>query len=82
VSELFVGGLNVSRALYRLVLNGIEVTATEALFAGQHERRDVRQEPDGYLFVMSRTANAEALRRRAGRPLVAGAAQNSGTRPP
>ncbi|MCA3220021.1 MAG: PQQ-dependent sugar dehydrogenase, partial [Burkholderiales bacterium] len=52
--NLFVGGLNGSRALYRLVLNGNAVTATEVLFAGQHEWRDVRLGPDGYLYVMSR----------------------------
>ncbi|MCA3217074.1 MAG: PQQ-dependent sugar dehydrogenase, partial [Burkholderiales bacterium] len=47
-----------SRALYRLVLNGNAVTATEVLFAGQHEWRDVRLGPDGYLYVMSRSASA------------------------
>jgi glucose/arabinose dehydrogenase len=56
--NLFVGGLNGSRALYRLVLNGNAVSAAEALFAGQHEWRDVRQGPDGYLYVMSRSASA------------------------
>jgi glucose/arabinose dehydrogenase len=56
--NLFVGGLNGSHALYRLVLNGNAVTATEALFAGQHEWRDVRQGPDGYLYGLSRSASA------------------------
>lgn len=56
-SNLFVSGLAGNKALYRFVLNGTQVTAVEALFAGQHEIRDVRQGPDGYLYLISRSAN-------------------------
>jgi glucose/arabinose dehydrogenase len=50
--------LNGSRALFGLALNGNAVTATEMLFAGQHEWRDVRHGQDGYLYLISRSASA------------------------
>jgi glucose/arabinose dehydrogenase len=55
--NLFVGGL-AGAALYRFVLNGSEVSAVQTLFSGQHEIRDLRQAPDGYLYLISRNANA------------------------
>ncbi len=55
--NLFVGGL-VGRTLYRIVMSGAQVGAVEALFAGQHEVRDLKVGPDGYIYLLSRNTNA------------------------
>ncbi len=55
--NLFVGGLRGNMTLYRLVLNGDAVIGQEPFFAGQHEIRDIRQGPDGWLYIISRNAN-------------------------
>jgi glucose/arabinose dehydrogenase len=55
--NLFVGGL-AGRTLYRFVMNGSQVTGVEAMFPGQHEVRDLKVGPDGYLYLISRNANA------------------------
>jgi len=51
--DLFVGGL-AGATLWRLRLDGRTVTAHEALFRGVHELRDVRQGPDGLLYLVTR----------------------------
>jgi glucose/arabinose dehydrogenase len=58
--NLFVGGL-VGRTLWRIILNGTQVAGVEAMFAGQHEIRDLKQGPDGWLYLISR--NAESILR-------------------
>ncbi|HEX2541451.1 MAG TPA: lectin [Caldimonas sp.] len=51
--NLFMGSL-AGRALWRLVLDNDTVTAREALFTSLGERiRDVRQGPDGALYVLT-----------------------------
>jgi glucose/arabinose dehydrogenase len=51
--NLFVGGL-VSKCLIRLVLDGNRVVAEEHLLADLGQRiRDVRQGPDGALYVLT-----------------------------
>jgi glucose/arabinose dehydrogenase len=55
--NLFVGGLN-GRALFRFVLNGEQITGVETMFSGQHEIRDIKQGPDGRLYLLSRNTNA------------------------
>ena len=51
--NLFVGGL-AGRTLWRLRLDGTAVVGHEALFPGVHEIRDLRQGPDGYLYLVTR----------------------------
>jgi glucose/arabinose dehydrogenase len=58
--DLFVGGLAGS-TLWRLRLDGATVVGMEALFPGIHEIRDLRQGPDGYLYLVTRDTN-EILR--------------------
>lgn len=58
--NLFVGGLAGS-TLWRLRLDGTTVVGREALFPGVHEIRDLRQGPDGYLYLVARDTN-EILR--------------------
>jgi glucose/arabinose dehydrogenase len=53
--SLFVGGL-AGRTLWRFVLNGNAIVGQEPFFAGQHEIRDVRQGPDGWIYLISRNA--------------------------
>ncbi|MET0207482.1 MAG: PQQ-dependent sugar dehydrogenase [Burkholderiaceae bacterium] len=58
--NLFVGAL-AGTALWRLTLSGDTVTARERLLAERGERvRDVRQGPDGWLYVL--TDNGKLLR--------------------
>jgi glucose/arabinose dehydrogenase len=58
----FVGAL-AGQALWRLTLNGNEVVAREALFASLGERiRDVRQGPDGWLYLLTDSSNGRILR--------------------
>ena len=55
--SFFVGGL-AGKTLYRFVLNGNSIVGQEPFFAGQHEIRDIKQGPDGWLYLISRNANA------------------------
>jgi glucose/arabinose dehydrogenase len=51
--DLFVGALKAERVV-RLVLKGEHVVAEEVLLKGLHERiRDVRQGPDGALYLLT-----------------------------
>jgi glucose/arabinose dehydrogenase len=54
--NLFVGGL-AGRTLWRFVLNGSAIVGQEPFFAGQHEIRDLKQGPDGWIYLISRNAN-------------------------
>ena len=58
----FVGGLGAER-LERLVLDGDKVIAAEVLLNGRGDRiRDVRQGPDGALWLLTDHKNGEVLR--------------------
>ncbi len=60
--NLFVGAL-AGRHLSRLVLDGEQVTAEEKLLTDLRERiRDVRQGPDGALYVATDSARGRILR--------------------
>lgn len=60
--NLFVGAL-AGTALWRLVLEGNTVASRERLFAARNERiRDVRQGPDGWLYLLTDSANGKLLR--------------------
>jgi glucose/arabinose dehydrogenase len=60
--DLFVGALK-AEDLRRLVLSGSRVTGEEILLGQLHERlRDVRQGPDGALYVLTDNANGRILR--------------------
>lgn len=60
--SLVVGALR-AEALVRLTLDGNRVTGEERLLANLHERiRDVRQGPDGWLYVVTDNANGRVLR--------------------
>ncbi len=60
--NLFVGALAGSH-LARLVLSGDKVIAEEKLLSGERERiRDVRQGPDGALYVATDNARGRILR--------------------
>ena len=55
--NLFVGAL-AGQALHRLVLDGKRVVAEEVLFRDQDARiRNVRQGPDGYLYLLIDNGN-------------------------
>ena len=57
--SLFVGGLR-STSLVRLVLENDRVTGEEHLLADRGQRvRDVREGPDGALYVVTDAANGE-----------------------
>jgi glucose/arabinose dehydrogenase len=57
--NLFVGGLK-DRFLVRLVIENDRVTGEEHLFAEKRQRvRDVRQGPDGELYVVTDESNGE-----------------------
>jgi len=47
----FVGGMNAYRQLVRFSLNGPVVTNREGLLPGQYRIRDVRQGPDGFIYI-------------------------------
>jgi glucose/arabinose dehydrogenase len=60
--SLFLGALR-GQALVRLELNGDKVVREERLLSGQVGRvRDVRQGPDGYLYVLTDSPNGALLR--------------------
>ncbi|HSW25891.1 MAG TPA: PQQ-dependent sugar dehydrogenase [Burkholderiaceae bacterium] len=60
--SLFVGALR-GEILVRLTLDGRKVTGEERLLADLKERiRDVRQGPDGWLYVVTDSANGRILR--------------------
>ncbi len=60
--NLFVGAL-AGQALWRIVLNGNQVASREALFSSLGERiRDVRQGPDGWLYLLTDSGNGRILR--------------------
>jgi glucose/arabinose dehydrogenase len=54
--NLLVGGL-AGRTLYRFVINGNAIVGQEPFFAGQHEVRDLKQGPDGWIYMISRNTN-------------------------
>jgi glucose/arabinose dehydrogenase len=54
--SLFVGGL-AGKTLYRLIISGHSVIGQEPFFAGQHEIRDLKQGPDGKIYLMSRNTS-------------------------
>jgi len=58
----FIGGL-VGRRLVRLELDGERVVHEEALFASLEQRiRDVRQGPDGFLYLLTDSPQGRLLR--------------------
>jgi aldose sugar dehydrogenase len=60
--NLFVGAL-AGQALWRIQLSGTTVVDREALFTDLHERiRDVRQGPDGWLYLLTDSDNGRILR--------------------
>jgi glucose/arabinose dehydrogenase len=60
--NLFVGAL-AGRLLVRLELDGEKVTKEERLLTGLHERiRDVRQGPDGAIWLATDNSNGRILR--------------------
>ena len=60
--NLFVGALR-GQALWRLQLDGTKVVAEEALLTGLRERiRQVRQGPDGFLYVLTENTEGRILR--------------------
>ncbi|WP_339462266.1 PQQ-dependent sugar dehydrogenase [Pseudomonas sp. EA_105y_Pfl2_R69] len=61
-NSLFIGAL-ADQALLRLELDGDRVVSEERLLQGRNARiRDVRQGPDGYLYVLTDAANGQLLR--------------------
>lgn len=60
--NLFSGSL-AGQTLWRLELDGERVTARHALLTGLRERlRDVRQGPDGYLYLLTDSPQGRVLR--------------------
>jgi glucose/arabinose dehydrogenase len=60
--NLFMGALN-GRTLWRIELNGDTVVSREALFTGLGERiRDVRQGPDGWLYLLTDSTSGRIVR--------------------
>jgi aldose sugar dehydrogenase len=58
----FVGAL-AGRLLARLTLDGEKVVAEERLLVGMNKRiRDVRQGPDGFIYLLTDSADGEVLR--------------------
>jgi len=61
-SSLFVGTLR-GESLRRLELDGTRVVKEEVLLSGANVRiRDVRQGPDGYLYVLTDSADGQLIR--------------------
>jgi len=60
--NLFIGGLK-DMFLVRLTIQGDRVTGEEHLLGDRHKRiRDVREGPDGFLYVVTDEQNGELLR--------------------
>lgn len=60
--NLFIGAL-AGTALWRLTLNGNTVVSRERLLADRGERiRDVRQSPDGWLYLLTDSTSGKLLR--------------------
>jgi aldose sugar dehydrogenase len=60
--NLFVGAL-AGQALWRIVLSGNQVVSREPLFISLGERiRDVRQGPDGCIYLLTDSSNGRILR--------------------
>jgi aldose sugar dehydrogenase len=60
--SIFTGGL-VSQALFRVSVDGERITGQERLLADLGERiRDVRQGPDGFLYLLTDSGNGRVLR--------------------
>lgn len=59
--SLFIGALR-GQALVRLTLDGRRITAEQRLLEGQARIRDVRQGPDGWLYVLTDGASGQVLR--------------------
>jgi glucose/arabinose dehydrogenase len=60
--SIFVGGL-ASERLVRLIIKDDRVTGEEHLLTERGQRiRDVRQGPDGNLYIVTDDANGELLR--------------------
>lgn len=60
--SLFIGALK-EKSLIRLSVNGDKVVETQRLLGDRHERiRDVRQGPDGYLYVLTDEDNGKLLK--------------------
>ena len=60
--SLFIGALR-GEALVRLTLDGRKIVAEERLLESRKERiRDVRQGPDGWLYVLTDNADGQILR--------------------
>ncbi len=61
-SSLFIGAL-LSKELIRLTLDGDTVVSEERLLHDRNDRiRDVRQGPDGYVYVLTDSSNGALLR--------------------
>jgi glucose/arabinose dehydrogenase len=60
--QMFIGTLS-DRALVRIKLEGHQVVEQEKLATGLHERiRDVRQGPDGWLYMLTDSEQGRVLR--------------------
>ena len=60
--NLFMGTLR-GQSLIRLEVDGSSVTKEESLLGTANSRiRDVRQGPDGYLYVLTDSADGQLLR--------------------
>jgi aldose sugar dehydrogenase len=60
--NLFIGALR-GQALVRITLDGNKVVAQERLLQSQNERiRDVRQGPDGFLYLLTDNADGRVLK--------------------
>ena len=60
--SLFIGALR-GEALLRLALDGRKIIAEERLLTDQHWRiRDVRQGPDGLLYIVTDSADGQIVR--------------------
>ena len=60
--NLFVGAL-AKQSLVRMTLNGEKVVSEERMFEGKLGRfRDVRQGPDGNLYLLTDARNGELIR--------------------
>ena len=73
--NLLIGGLS-SESLVRLALNGESVTGEERIFMGQRIR-DVRQGPDGAVYLLTDEIGRADSAPHAGRRLVSGRTPDS-----